>query len=131
MWTITDPKSTRTQCDAAVPSRPIGLVFSSRRLPMIPSAMAASCRSEPPEQIDEVVGHRGQAGEVEQDDVGRLLVLGQLDDPAGELEWREPPGRRDGRALGQAVGARRGRGIGRRSGHGGFGHDQEVLRVVW
>ena len=32
MWTMTEPKSTRTQCDAAVPSRPIGLVRSSRRL---------------------------------------------------------------------------------------------------
>ncbi len=51
MWTITEPKSTRTQCEAAVPSRPIGLVFSSRRLEMIPSAIASSCRSDPPEQM--------------------------------------------------------------------------------
>ena len=51
MWTITAPKSISTQCDAARPSRPIGFVFSSRRLPMIPLAMASSCRSDPPEQI--------------------------------------------------------------------------------
>ena len=80
---------------------------------------------------DEVVGHRGQAGEIEQDDVGRLLVLGQLDDPPGELERRALGGRRGLGALGQAVGARRGRGLGGRSGHGGFGHDGGSLRVCW
>ncbi|HEX7951388.1 MAG TPA: hypothetical protein VF494_13640, partial [Candidatus Limnocylindrales bacterium] len=44
--TMTEPKSTSTQCDAAVPSRPIGRVRSSRRLPMIPVAIASSWRSE-------------------------------------------------------------------------------------
>src|SRR6266542_6345236 len=37
---------------------------------------------------DEVVGNRGQPGQVEQDDVGCLLVLGDIDDPAGHLERR-------------------------------------------
>ena len=45
------PEVERTQCDAAVPSRPIGRTFSSRSDEMTPSAMASSCRSEPPEQI--------------------------------------------------------------------------------
>src|SRR5262245_55598946 len=37
---------------------------------------------------DEVVGQRRQRIELEQDDVGRLLVLRQLDDAARELERR-------------------------------------------
>ena len=94
MCTMTDPKSTRTQCDAAVPSRPIGLVFSSRRLAMIPLAIASELPLRAAGTDDEVVGHRGQAGEIEQDDVGGLLVLGQLDDPPCELQRRALGGRR-------------------------------------
>ena len=51
MWTTTEPKSTSTQCDAAVPSRPNAWIFSSRIPETTPSAMASSCRSEPPEAI--------------------------------------------------------------------------------
>ena len=126
MWTMTDPKSTSTQCDAAVPSRPIGLVFSSRRLPMMPSAIALDLPLRSARADDEVVGHRRQPAEVEQDDVGGLLVLGQLDDPPGELERRALGGRRGRGALRQTVGARRGRGVGGQSRHGGFGHDRRV-----
>ena len=38
---------------------------------------------------DEVVRHGGQLGHVEQDDVGGLLVLGRIDDLAGDLERAE------------------------------------------
>src|SRR5215213_9224116 len=80
----------------------------------------------------EVVGHRRQLAEVEQDDVGGLLVLGQLDDASSELEWR-PLGRRHSLgAMRQAVGARRALGAGGLGGGGRggwFGHDMGVL--VW
>ena len=125
MWTITDPKSTRIQCDAAVPSRPIGFVRSSRRLPMIPSAIAPELPFRAARADDEVVGHRRQADEVEQDDVRSLLVLGQLDDPPGELQRRPLGGGRRLGALGQAVGTRCGHEVG---GKGGFGHDLGFLR---
>ena len=116
MWTITDPKSTRTQCEAAVPSRPIGLIFSSRRLRDDPAGDGLQLPLRAARADHEVVGHRRQAGEIQQDDVGGLLVLGQFDDPPGEVERRALPGGRGGRAVGQTVGARRGRGVGWESG---------------
>src|SRR3954453_6484495 len=78
----------------------------------------------------EVVGHRRQLTEIEQDDVGGLLVFGQLDDASSELEGR-PLGR--GGSLGtmrQAIGARSTlSGVGGGGGGGGFGHDMGGL--VW
>src|SRR5262245_58711704 len=73
---------------------------------------------------DEVVRHRRQRVELEQDDVGGLLVLGQLDDSAGQLERRSIGRRGRLRPLGQAVGAGRGRDVG----HGRVGHGRVVLR---
>ena len=46
-----EPKSTRTQCDAAVPSRPIGFVFSSRRLRDDPVRDGTELPLDPPEQM--------------------------------------------------------------------------------
>jgi hypothetical protein len=46
-----EPKSSRTQCDAAVPSRPIGRIRSVAKRSMMPSAIASSWRSDPPEQM--------------------------------------------------------------------------------
>src|SRR5919204_1524042 len=62
---------------------------------------------------DEVVGEGGQLAELEQHDVGRLLVLGRLDDPSSDLQ-RRSFGDRCRRAAGrQAVGAPRpGEGVG-------------------
>src|ERR1700690_978751 len=47
---------------------------------------------------DERVGQCREAVEVEQQDVGRLLVLGQANDPAGHVEppWGRGPARRPG-----------------------------------
>ena len=55
---------------------------------------------------DEVVGQRRQRGQVQQHDVGGLLVLGELDDAAGELERVAllPARRRACRALGRPSG---------------------------
>ena len=67
---------------------------------------------------DEVVGDGRERRDLEEDDVGRLLVLGELDDPAGEVE------RRRGRGAGGGV-VRAGRpargaaGCGRRDWRGG------------
>ena len=67
-------------------------VFSARSLgedavgDRIPLALGAAGADH------EVVGEGGQRGQLEDDDVGHLLVLGQLDDPAGELERLELAG---------------------------------------
>ena len=111
MWTMTEPKSTRTQCEAAVPSRPIGLrpLVAEAADDAVGDGLELALRAAGADH--EVVGHGRQAGQVEQHDVGGLLVLGQLDDPPGELERRSL--RRAGAALGavgQAVGAGRARG---------------------
>ena len=129
MWTMTDPKSMSTQCDAAVPSRPIGFCFSSRsdgddavgdRLELPFGAAGAD---------HEVVGQRRQGRELEQHDVGRLLVLGQLDDAAGEVKRGAVAGRGGGRvAVRQAVGAGHARFRGDGAGKRGFGHDRSILR---
>ena len=104
MWTMTDPKSTRTQCDAAVPSRPIGLGLLVAEAADDPVGDRRQLALRAARADHEVVGHRGQAGQIEQHDVGGLLVLGQLDDPPGEVErrslrrparpWRAGAGRR-------------------------------------
>ena len=73
---------------------------------------------------DERVGEGRELAEVEQDDVGRLLVLRELDDAPGEVE-RGAVGR--GRRLftaGQPIGAGRGGGC-------GLGHVRSVLVRSW
>ena len=47
MWTITSPKSTRIQCEAAAPSRPIGRTPSSRIAATIPSAIDSQLALRP------------------------------------------------------------------------------------
>ena len=105
MWTITDPKSSSTQCDAArplAPDRPDLLVAQPRDDPVRDRVELAL---RPARADHEVVGEGRQRRELEQDDVGRLLVLGELDDAAGEVErgalvgwrarrWRVAAGRR-------------------------------------
>ena len=134
MWTTTDPKSSSTQCDAGVPSRPIGLVFSSRSGPDDAVRDGVELALRAARADDEVVGQRRQGGQVEQDDVGGLLVLGELDDAAGELE-RRPLGLGRGRpAVRQPIGARGdrrcgGSGRGRRPGLGpGLGRARRLRR---
>ena len=88
MWTMTEPKSSRTQCDAGVPSRPIGLVCSSRRVDDDAVRDGVELALRTARADDEVVGDGRERRQVEQHDVGGLLVLGELDDASGELERR-------------------------------------------
>ena len=87
-----------------------GALAPDRLRPLVAQAADDAARDRlelplrPARADDEVVGHRRQASEVEQDDVGGLLVLGQLDDPPGELERRSLGG---GRGLGAWAGRRR------------------------
>ncbi len=124
MWTMTEPKSTQDPVRGRRPLPTDGLG------PLVAEAADDARRDglelslRPAGADDEVVGHRRQAAEVEQDDVGGLLVLGQFDDAPGELEWRALGGGRGRGAVGQAVGARCARDLG---GGGGFGHDVGVL----
>ena len=95
MCTMTDPKSMSTQCDAGVPSRPIGLTLSSRSDGDDPVRDRLELPLRAAGADHEVVSQRRQRGELEQHDVGGLLVLGQLDDAAGEVQRRR--GRRSWR----------------------------------
>ncbi len=109
MWTITDPKSSRTQCDAGVPSRPIGLVRSSRSGRDDPVRDGVELALRPARADDEVVGDGRERRQVEQHDVGRLLVLRELDDASGELERGALGLGRGSASPREAVGARAGR----------------------
>ena len=91
-----------------------GRPLAADRLDLLVAQLARRCRrrwrragapSRPSD--DEVVGEGRQPVQVEQDDVGGLLVLGELDDPAGELQ-RLLVGLRRRRATRQAIGARGG-----------------------
>ena len=96
------------------PSRPIGRIPSVRSPDTMPSAMASSCRSEPPEQMTNASASVVSSADVEQDDVGRLLILGQLDYAAGQRE-RFLIGLRGAAEQPdvEAIGARGGFGLGR------------------
>ena len=91
---MTLPKSTSTQCDSDVPSRPMRLdaLVAQRLDDAVRDRADLALRAARAD--DERVGERRELAEVEQHDVGRLLVLRELHDPPREVE------RRDGRSSG-------------------------------